>query len=125
MTEWTYITGHETSPVRKPMAPWFLKIPIPAIPTIAVRSGLRCSDESCYALFTTLDDITVHASTMHAGKIGAVTCNIHECTLESGETRLYHVLDEAGEQGDHVNRFEILLTRSLKTYWQRPTTKSS
>ena len=81
------------------MAPSYSKIPIPAVPTIAVRSGLRCSHESCYALFTTLDDIAVHASTMHEGKIEVVTCSIHECTFESGETRLYRVLDEAGEQG--------------------------
>jgi len=52
-----------------------------------------------------LDDSKEHAIAAHAGKIAAVTCTIHESTLESGKVRLYQVMDETGEQVDCINEF--------------------
>jgi hypothetical protein len=85
------------------MAPSFSKIPVPPIPGIAVSSGLKCSHEGCYALFSNLADSGEHAMATHEGKIMAVTCKIHKSTLETGEIRLYRVLDETRESAGHMN----------------------
>jgi hypothetical protein len=86
------------------MAPSFSKLPIPAIPDIATISGLRCTHAGCFALFSTLMDSTHHAIAEHGGKNAAVTCSIYEHTMKSGGIRLHQVLDETGEQVDHVQR---------------------
>lgn len=79
------------------MAPAFSKFPVAAIPGIPVISGLLCSHEDCYALFSNLNDCEEHALKAHSGKVAAVTCGIYECPLKSGGIRLYRVLDEEGE----------------------------
>jgi hypothetical protein len=116
-----------TLPASNPMAPSFSKIPIPAIPSIAVSSGLKCSHEGCYALFSTLADSGEHAMAKHDGKIMAATCKIHNCTLESGEVRLYRVLDETGASAGHISGtlLTCLKTRNLRICSQAPTRRRS
>jgi hypothetical protein len=86
------------------MAPSFSRLPIPAIPGIAAISGLRCTHTGCFALFSALADSMEHAIAEHSGKNEATTCSIYEHTLKSGEVRLYQVLDDTGEQFDHVHQ---------------------
>jgi hypothetical protein len=77
------------------MPPTFSKIAVVATP---VTSGLRCGHAHCYALFSTFEDSEEHALNAHSGKILAVSCNIYEKKLESGQVQLYRALDEDGEQ---------------------------
>lgn len=80
------------------MAPSFSKIPVLAMPNMPIISGLMCSHEGCYALFSTLEDSKAHANAVHSGNMAAVTCGIHEFHLYNGKIRLHRVLDEIGEQ---------------------------
>jgi hypothetical protein len=93
----TYIFPASPLEPKKPMAPSFSKLPIPAIPDIATTSGLRCTHAGCFALFCTLADSADHAIAKHGGKNAAVTCSIYEHTMKSGEIRLHQVLYETGE----------------------------
>jgi len=77
------------------MAPAFSKVAVLAAPGM---TGLRCGHGDCYALFSTLDDSEEHAVRAHSGDEVVASCNIYERLLESGEARLYRVLDEDGEQ---------------------------
>jgi len=88
------------------MPPSFSKI-APAFP---VLSGLRCGHADCYALFTTFKDSEEHAVKAHSGNFVAFTCNIQEELLESGQVRLYRVLDADGEQ--KFNQILRMLTRT-------------
>jgi len=68
-----------------------------AIPTTAVVSGLMCTHQDCFALFSTLDESEAHAIAVHAGKVAVTSCGIHERQLKNGKIKLYRVLEERGE----------------------------
>jgi hypothetical protein len=80
------------------MAPAFSKVAVLAAPGMTVISGLRCGHGDCYALFSTFDDSEEHAVRAHSGDEVVASCNIYERLLETGQVRLYRVLDEDGEQ---------------------------
>jgi hypothetical protein len=63
-----------------------------------VVSGLICGHAGCLALFSDLEDLKAHAVAAHVGDVTAITCGIYERRLESGELKLYRVLDENGKQ---------------------------
>jgi hypothetical protein len=42
----------------------------------------------------------------HEGKIMAATCRIHKSTLESGEIRLYRVIDETGASASYIDELQ-------------------
>ena len=77
--------------------PFFSKIPVLAIPTTEVVSGLMCTHNDCFALFSALDESEAHAIAVHAGQVAASTCGIHQRQLKSGKVKLYRVLEEGGE----------------------------
>ena len=79
------------------MAPAFSKIPIAAIPSFSVVSGLMCTYADCGALFSNLEDSEAHTVEAHAGKGDIITCGIYEHVSKYGGIRLYRVLDEDGE----------------------------
>jgi len=74
--------------------PLFSRIPVLATPVI---SGLMCTHNDCFALFSTLDDSEAHAVAVHAGQAAATTCGIHERQLKNGKIKLYRVLEDSGE----------------------------
>ncbi len=75
----------------------FSKVAIVATHDITVISGLRCGHANCYALFLTFEDSEDHALEAHSCNVVAVTCNIHEKKMESGQVQLYRVPDKDGE----------------------------
>ena len=77
--------------------PLFSRIPVLATPDTAVISGLMCTHDDCFALFSTLDDSEAHAIAVHDGNVAATTCGIHERQLKNGKIKLYRVLEESGE----------------------------
>ena len=77
--------------------PLFSKIPVLAIPTTAIVSGLMCTHKDCSALFSNLDESGAHAIAVHAGKMAVTTCGIYQHQLKNGKIKLYRVLEEWGE----------------------------
>lgn len=80
--------------------PLFSKIPVLAMPTTTVASGLMCTHDDCFALFSTLDESKTHAIAAHAGKVAVTTCGIHQRQLKNGKIKLYRVLE-----GEHFGDF--------------------
>ncbi len=87
------------------MPPTFSKVAVVATPGITVISSLRCGHADCYALFSTFEDSEEHALMAHSGNLVAVTCNIYEKKLASGQVRLYRVLDEEDGEDALQNKF--------------------
>jgi hypothetical protein len=79
------------------MAFVFSRIPVAPIPGLLFTSGLRCSHQDCFALFSNLEASIKHAVADHNGEDMTIPCGIYECPLESGQIMLYQVLDENSE----------------------------
>ena len=86
--------------------PLFSNIPVLATPSTAVTSGLMCTHNECFALFSTLDEAKTHAIAVHAGKVAVITCGIYQHHLKNGKIRLYRVLE--GENFGDFHRPENL-----------------
>jgi hypothetical protein len=99
------------------MAPTFSKIAVVPTPGITVVSGLQCCHPDCHALFLCLEDSEEHALKSHSGNVVAATCNIYERLLDSGEVRLYRVLDEDGENPE--KKILRILTWTHHSAWGR------
>jgi hypothetical protein len=87
--------------LKKSMAPSFSRLLLPTIPGIA---GFRSTHTGYVALFSALADSMERTIAEHGGKNMATTCSIYELTLKSGEVCLRQVLDDTGEQVDHVHQ---------------------
>jgi len=98
------------------MLPTFSQVAAVATPDVAVISGLKCGHTNCYALFSTFEDSEEHALNAHSGNVIAVTCSIQEKKMESGQVRLYRVLDKEGEK---------TLTNKFNNAYQDVRAKSS
>lgn len=92
------------------MPPTFSKVAVEATPRLI--SGLRCGHADCYALFSTLEDSEEHALRAHSGNVAAVTCNIQEKKLASGQVQLCRVLDKDGEEAFKIF-FECLPSHQI------------
>jgi hypothetical protein len=77
--------------------PLFSRIPVLATPATTIISGLMCTHDDCFALFSTLDDSEAHAVAVHAGQVAATTCGIHERQLKNGKIKLHRVLEDSGK----------------------------
>jgi hypothetical protein len=91
------------------MAPVFSKIPVLETPGMATLSGLICSFPHCNALFLTLKDAKMHATSVHSSKPAAVTCVIYERVRDDGGVKFYRVVNDEGAQIIRVSENSDLL----------------